>query len=214
MTSSPVVRAVSRLRRMVGKDDVVDPRLPAAYAVGNLTWRSLALARGLVRTRSKVFLGRRVRLQGRAGLTLGPFCTLDDDVVVQAYAERGVSIGANTKLGAGTRVFSTAHPSRLGVGVVIGNRSSLGEWSYVGAAGGVFVGDDVIGGQYVSFHSQNHRYDDLDQPIRTQGTDEAPIHVADDVWIGAKATFLAGAIVGSHSVVAAGAVVAGEFGPN
>ena len=41
--------------------------------------------------------------------------------------------------------------------------------SYIGAGGGVFIGDSVIMGQHVSFHAENHQYDRLDVPIREQG---------------------------------------------
>lgn len=39
-----------------------------------------------------------------------------------------------------------------------------------------------------------------------------PIRIGDGTWIGARATFLAGASVGSGCIVAAGSVVRGKFG--
>lgn len=41
----------------------------------------------------------------------------------------------------------------------------------------------------------------------------APVHIGDNVWIGNRATILAGTIIGDNSIVAAGAVVKGIF-PN
>jgi acetyltransferase-like isoleucine patch superfamily enzyme len=63
----------------------------------------------------------------------------------------------------------------------------------------------------VSFHSQEHNFEDVSAVIRDQGTTERGIVIGDDVWIGAKATILDGAVVGRHSVIAAGAVVRGQF---
>ncbi|MBU0943571.1 MAG: hypothetical protein KJ804_10935 [Proteobacteria bacterium] len=37
------------------------------------------------------------------------------------------------------------------------------------------------------------------------------IHIESDVWVGARVTFLDGAEIGPHSVVAAGAIVRGKF---
>ncbi len=73
----------------------------------------------------------------------------------------------------------------------------------------VTIGDDVIMGQFVSFHAQQHEFDDAERPVRTQGTHAEGIEVGDGTWIGAKATLLDGARVGRGSVIAAGSVVRG-----
>ena len=101
----------------------------------------------------------------------------------------------------------------MGTGFFLGARSGLGDYCHVGASGGVILGDDVIAGPFVSFHSQEHVHDRTDIPIRNQGTTERGIRIGDDVWIGARATFLDGTEVGSSSIVAAGAVVKGSFPP-
>ena len=41
-----------------------------------------------------------------------------------------------------------------------------------------------------------------------------PIVIEDDVWIGTNATVLAGVRIGSHSVIAAGAVVTHDIPPH
>ncbi len=210
---SMATSAMRALRRRLGKDDAIDPALGAGFFAHDLWWRSRALLRGLVRFHTKAFVGAGVKIRGRHSITLGSFATLDDGVIVHAHSRTGVRIGARTKVGAGSRLLCTAHPSHLGEGITIGDDSALGEWCYLGAAGGITIGDNVIGGQYIGFHSQNHNFDGTDRPIRLQGTVEEPIVVEDNVWIGAKVTFLAGAHVSEHSVVAAGAVVGGAFPP-
>ena len=80
--------------------------------------------------------------------------------------------------------------------------------------GGIQIGNDVIAGSYISFHSENHVFDDTSLLIREQGVTSKGIQIGNNVWIGAKATFLDGAIVGNNSVVAAGAVVNGIFPDN
>jgi acetyltransferase-like isoleucine patch superfamily enzyme len=118
------------------------------------------------------------------------------------------------RIGAYSRILCTAHFSKVGKGFIIGDYSSCGEFCIFGAAGGITIGKNVMIGQYVSFHAQDHLYDDPDVPIKDQGTREQGIVIGDDCWIGAKATFLDGAKIGNHCVVAAGAVVKGVFPDN
>lgn len=51
----------------------------------------------------------------------------------------------------------------------------------------------------------NHRFRDVDKPVREQGYDFRPLVIGDDVWIGAGAVVMAD--VGKRAVVGANAVV-------
>ena len=66
-------------------------------------------------------------------------------------------------------------------------------------------------GQYVSFHSQNHNYQDKTRKIREQGVKSEGIEIGNNIWVGAKATFLDGCKVSDNSIVASGAVVTEKF---
>ena len=63
-------------------------------------------------------------------------------------------------------------------------------------------------------HSENHNYSDLELPIRLQGVNHKGIKIGNNVWIGAKSTILDGSVIGNGTVVAAGAVVRGQFPDN
>ena len=97
----------------------------------------------------------------------------------------------------------------LGSGLTIGQNSGIGAFSFIGCGGGVSIGQDVIAGQYVSFHSESHNFAAVDSSIRNQGVTRKGIVIGDNCWIGAKATFLDGARVGSGCVIAAGSTVRG-----
>ena len=58
-----------------------------------------------------------------------------------------------------------------------------------------------------SLISANHTWEDSTIPIKYNKMEEKEIVIADDVWIGAKVTILAGVTIESRCVVAAGAVV-------
>ena len=207
---SVVHRVYARLYRGTGKDYEIDPGIPSGVLVRDMLRRSVWLLRGFLRFRSAVFVGPRVSVRAKRRLQLGRMATIDDGCHIDALAPDGVRLGARTKLGARSVVSSTSHLSTLGRGLRIGDDSSCGEACFFGAAGGITIGNDVIMGQLVTFHSQEHVFDDPDEAIRTQGVQSLGIEIGDGTWIGAKATFLDGARVGANCVVAAGAIVRGE----
>ncbi len=87
----------------------------------------------------------------------------------------------------------------------IGNHSRIGLGNTI--IGPVFIGDKVNLAQNVTVSGLNHNYLDPDLPIIDQGVSTAPIHIEDDVWIGANAVILAGVTIGKHAIVAAGTIV-------
>ncbi|MCH2546358.1 MAG: acyltransferase [Alphaproteobacteria bacterium] len=202
-----------RLLKKAGKTYQPDPKVPTSVLLGEIFARSIMLLRGVLRCHSKAFLGKSITIRGKKFLKLGRFTTLCNNVYIDAVSQNGVTIGDRTKIGAYTQIGCTNHFATLGKGVQIGKDSGLGQFSFIGAAGGVTIGDNVVMGQYVSFHAQQHVFDDPAKPIREQGVSAEGITLESDIWVGAKATFLDGAYIGRHSVVAAGAVVRGKFPP-
>lgn len=204
---------VHSVLRLFGKTYRPDPAVPTLYFMGLAFGRVVDLFRGFARTGHAVFVGPRVRLEGRGNIDFGRYVTLERDVTVNAILKRDMKLGHRVKIGAFTQIMGTAHLSRVGQYFVMGDNTGCGEFCYFGAAGGIAIGKNVVIGQYVSMHAQNHVFADPSKLICDQGTVEKGIIVGDDCWIGAKATILDGARIGHHSVVAAGAVVRGEFPP-
>jgi len=88
----------------------------------------------------------------------------------------------------------------------IGNRSQLGQNARL--AGSITIGDDVLMGPDVIMMATSHAYDRVDIPINQQGaTEEQPIVIGNDVWIGTRVIILPGVTIGDHSIVGAGSVV-------
>lgn len=90
----------------------------------------------------------------------------------------------------------------------------MGAFSFIGAAGGVWIGENVIMGQRVSFHSENHCSDRSDIPICLQGVTRQGITVEDNCWTGENVVFLDGAHVGEGRIIGAGSVVRGNIPAN
>lgn len=89
----------------------------------------------------------------------------------------------------------------------LGSRVSIHPFSYIDAAGGITIGDDVSIAHGVSILSTEHIFTDSDIPIRDQGLQSLPTRIESNVWIGAGVRILAGVTIGEGSIVAAGAVV-------
>ena len=83
----------------------------------------------------------------------------------------------------------------------------LGTQGFWGCAGGITIGDDTIFGNYVSLHTENHIFSDVEPPVRFQGVTHQGISIGRNCWTGAKVTILDGVSIGDGWVIAAGAVV-------
>lgn len=160
-----------------------------------------------------VFIGRNVKALEKRFLKIGSKTKIHDGVYIDALSKKGVMIGDHVVLGRNTRIECTGSLENLGKGVVIGNRTTFGSDCYFGAAGGIEIGNDVVAGQYIRFHSENHNYDDMNRLIKEQGVSHKGIKIGNNCWIGAGAVFLDGSGLGDGCVVAANAVVTKRF-PN
>lgn len=89
----------------------------------------------------------------------------------------------------------------------LGSRISVHPKCYIDATGGVRIGNDVSIAHHATIMSTTHTFTDGTVTIRDQPVASAPTVIEDDVWIGAGSRILAGVTIGSHSIVAAGAVV-------
>jgi acetyltransferase-like isoleucine patch superfamily enzyme len=163
--------------------------------------------------RGFLFLGRNVTLRHAHLLKTGRGVVVDDNVFIDALGEWGVRLGDGVTVARGCVIKSSSVLWTTSKGFVMGDNSSLGDFSFVGAAGGVRIGSNVLGGQRLSFHSENHNYKDGTRPIREQGVTRKGIIVEDDCWLGTGAIFLDGVTVGQGSVVAAGSVVTRSVPP-
>jgi acetyltransferase-like isoleucine patch superfamily enzyme len=93
----------------------------------------------------------------------------------------------------------------------IGDRCMIGRGSHVVAHHSVVIGDDVITGPGCYITDQNHVYADPDVPIGQQWPTADPVEIGAGSWLGAAAIVLPGTRLGRNTVVAAGAVVRGDF---
>lgn len=92
----------------------------------------------------------------------------------------------------------------------IGKNTSIN--TNVHMAGKITIGNNCRIAAFVSMYGFNHGFDRIDIPTRSQSDTVKGINLGDDVWVGANAIILDGVSIGSHCIVAAGAVVTKSFG--
>lgn len=141
----------------------------------------------------------------------GGLVRLEENCVVDCLSKEGVRLGLNFKLGAQSRLIASGSLTDLGIGITVGDNVGIGEFAYIGGAGGTKIGSDTIIGQYFSAHPENHVFADLNLVIREQGVTRVGIEICDGCWIGAKVTITDGVTIGPRSIIAAGSVVTSSF---
>jgi acetyltransferase-like isoleucine patch superfamily enzyme len=95
--------------------------------------------------------------------------------------------------------------------VVIGDHTRVGLHNTI--IGPVTIGSHVNLAQGITVTALNHNFDNPQLRIDEQGVSTQPVTIGDDVWIGANAVILPGVTIGSHTVIAAGAVVTKDIPP-
>lgn len=156
--------------------------------------RLFSKIRNLYLSRNFAFCGERVgfinikHLIGGDFITIGDDCCFGDDLVLTAWSIDG------------------SKPS-----IKIGKNCSFGSWNHISCTNAITIGDGLLTGKWVTIVDNDHGTTDLDslqirpwlRPIVSKG----PINIGKNVWIGDKATILAGVTIGDGAVIAANAVV-------
>ena len=95
---------------------------------------------------------------------------------------------------------------------------TIGDYTRIGihctVIGPVCIGSHVNLAQGITVTALNHNFSEPDKRIDEQGVSTTPVTIEDDVWIGANAVILPGVSIGTHSVVAAGAIVTKNVPPH
>lgn len=94
---------------------------------------------------------------------------------------------------------------RIGAWTHLSNCVSIVSMSEVSIGSNCLIGDQV----YIcdsDFHN-------IDPKLRNSQVSSKPVHIHDNVWIGAKAMILKGVTIGTDSVVGAGAIVTADVPP-
>ncbi len=209
-----IKKIFQRVLHKSGKNYAVDNRIPNKLFVSFIFCRLVMMFRGIFFLQRKVFLGKNSIIKNKSNILFGKNVTIDRYTTIDGYAIEKLEFGDCSRIGAYSLITCTSDMSKYCKGIKIAANSAIGQFSEFGAAGGIIIGNDVIMGSYISFHSENHNFSDTSKLIREQGVTSKGIILGNNIWVGAKVTFLDGCVIGDNCVVAAGAVVKGIFPDN
>ena len=203
-------------------------RVTGVQSWGRFVWQGtvLTLLRGLPTVFASVLRSRAYRLVLGS---VGKGCFIEKGVRWQVPCR--VFLGQRGMVGQGCFVDANSISSRIelkddvwlslgchliaggGAEIVVEPRAYIGHRCLFYGHGGIHLGRDVLLANDVQLICGNHTFARRDIPIRAQPTEERPIVIEDDVWLGASVIVLGGVTVGQGSVVAAGAVVTRSLPP-
>lgn len=209
---------VSRLIQRVRQDPtyVVAPDIDLRDVVAEVVRRGTSAARAQwtlrrVRGGRLRFAETGVQIRHRRHLSVGSGSVVEAYARLHCLSRDGFRIGQRVTIGKFAILEATGVLWNKGVGVTIGDDSSVGDYAFIGAGGGVVIGDRVLMGQRVSIHSQNHNFDDIERSIQEQGVSQRGVNIEDGCWLGSGAIILDGVTLGNGCVVSAGSVVTRSF---
>ena len=206
--------------RVLKRDIQYAVDIPTSYLLGVVLSRGWMLLRGSIRklwfneSGRVFFCGKKVKIKCANKLRIGSGVSFKDGVSIDALSTDGVQIGDNVSVGDNTAIICSGSITAIGKGISIGKNTGIANNCFFGAAGGIKIGSDVVMGQNVRFHAENHEFSDPNRLIKDQGVSHKGIKIGNNCWIGAGAVFLDGAEIGDGCVVGANAIVNKTFANN
>ncbi|MBB4288558.1 GT2 family glycosyltransferase/carbonic anhydrase/acetyltransferase-like protein (isoleucine patch superfamily) [Rhizobium leguminosarum] len=185
----------------------------ARVLLGSMTSRFKKFAFSFVRA-------RRLRELRRHGVSVGRDVVLYGAPLLQRHPDSEIHLDDRVVLCSDSRFTALAlnHPVKIAT-IRAGSKISIGADSGISGATivsavRISIGAEVLMGANVTifdtdFHPirpEGRRHSDVEADIKT-----APVHIGDNVFIGTNALILRGTEIGRDSIVAAGAVVRGNF---
>jgi len=188
----------------------------------------------------KVWSPLRDRLRGAATRlslnTVGPGLLVQGRILIQRDRDSRICFGRACDLQPSVSLRSTRRHALAAIGEIVvgdncilkresvliaksariqlGDRCSVGRYTEISCEDvNVTIGDNVRIASQVWISTSTHVFNDPDIPIVEQGSEQRPVTIHDDVWLGTKVVVLPGVTIGRGAVVAASAVVTKDVPP-
>lgn len=208
------------ISKLKGTEYILDEKIEIQDIIEILFEKIVDYLRGIIKkvgikgSRKKMFIGKRTKLTHKSHIHCGNGVQIKDYVEINGLCKDGVIIGDNSSIGRYTIIRGTGSFKKLGVGIKIGRNFGCGDFCFFGCSGGIEIGDNVIMGQNVRLHSQNHNFKRYDIPIKDQGVVSKGIKIGRNCWIGSGSVILDGVTIGEGCVIGANSVVTKDISDN
>lgn len=153
-------------------------------------------------------VGKHVQISHGKHITCGKNVKFEDYAEIHGLCSEGLNFGDYVTISRGVMIRpSSYYGGDLGVGLTMGEHSSIGPYGYIGCSGKITIGNNVMFGPKCSLFAENHNFSDTETSIKSQGVNQKGITVEDDCWIGSNVTILDGVTIGRGSVIGAGTLI-------
>lgn len=132
---------------------------------------------------------------------------------LQGGGGKTISIGHNTRIESHGILgcWMKYDEQQFTPSITIGDHCLIGEYNHISACNRISIGDGLLTGRYVYIGDNTHgdlSWEDASiPPIKRKLVSKGDVIIGNNVWIGDKATILAGVSIGDNVIVAANAVV-------
>ena len=142
---------------------------------------------------NNALIGRSCRLWGGGGKQI----SIGDDTIIQRHSILGC--------------WTSYHDQTFSPSITIGNNCNIGEYCHITAINKIVIGNGLLTGRFVLISDNSHgglsQEEALIPPAARKLVSKGPVIIGNNVWIGDKATILAGVHIGDNAIIAANAVV-------
>lgn len=155
-----------------------------------------------------LFIGKGVQISHGRHIRCGKNVKFEDFSEIHGLCSEGLNFGDYVTISRGVMIRpSSYYGGDLGIGLTMGEHSSIGPYGYIGCSGRITIGKNVMFGPKCSLFAENHVFSDTHSSIKSQGVEQKGIIIEDDCWIGSNVTILDGVTIGKGSVIGAGTLV-------
>ncbi len=174
---------------ILGKLSLIWPtKLDYPIYLANRSFHTARKQSKFKRTGSNLLLAHDVQIINGQNITLGDNCSIQGHCVIETIDNH------------------TNKPT-----LTIANGLSLGQYCHITCANSITIGDNLLTGRFVLISDNSHgesTFEAMCQPplVRTVAS-KGTIEIGNNVWIGDKATIMAGVSIGDGAIIAANSVV-------
>lgn len=155
-----------------------------------------------------VLIAKGVRIIHASNLSTGRNFIAEEYCEINCLSQKGIHFGNKVTIGSYALIRPTGkYGGEIGMGLIVGDNSNIGPFSYIGCSGLITIGSNVMISPRVSIYAENHNFERTDIPMKDQGVTRKDVIIEDDCWIAANSVVLAGVTIGKGTIIAAGSVV-------
>ncbi len=173
-------------------------------------FRTLFISSDLKKIGKNSFFGNYKSLKGLQYISIGDNTCFDDGLTLNAWDFFDyIEADDSGKIISKSQVLTPQ--------ISIGNNCNFGAWNHITSTNKIVIGDGCLTGKWVTISDNNHGNTNLHSllipPQERKLHSKGQIVIGKDVWIGEKATILAGVTIGDGAIIAANAVVTKDVPP-